>query len=289
MLHKLRDNPFVRKSIALVKQIPRHAKRVTTSPKDYQHLPPVLANSFPKSGTHLLLQIVEALPNTRNYDTFIASMPSITFKERSHKAHHRLINRIVPSEVITAHLFYQPNFEELLSKKNCVHFFIFRDLRDIVISEAHYLAKMNRWHRMHPYFKSLNTLNEQISASILGVDQSDFPYDYPDVAKRFSKYNQWLQSSNVFTIKYEDLISRHRREFLRKMAAHYAKNSDSNIVIENVVHTMEKNIAPERSHTFRRGGTGGWKATFTDDHKSQMKQKAGDLLITLGYEKNKSW
>ncbi|OQY35937.1 MAG: hypothetical protein B6I38_00830 [Anaerolineaceae bacterium 4572_5.1] len=289
MIRKIRNNQIVRKSIALGKQFPRLGKQISSKKEDYLRFPPVLANSFPKSGTHLLLQIVEAFPKVVNYGTFIASMPSVTFKERSRKAHLRLLSSIVPGEVIPAHLFYQSDHERLLSEKNCVHFFIYRDPRDVVVSEAHYLAKMNRWHRMHPYFKSLNNLNEQISMSILGVNQSHFPYDYPDVAKRFSRYNKWFQSSKVFTIRYEDLISPGRRKFLREMVIFYAERSSVNVEIESVVAAMERNITPEKSHTFRQGGAGAWKTAFTDDHKLQMKQVAGNLLIELGYERDKYW
>ena len=105
--------------------------------------------------------------------------------------------------MIAAHLFYEPEYNLILSERRAVHFFIYRDLRDVAISEAHYLAYMNKWHRLHPYYKKLPDINACISQAILGINENGFPFDYPDIAKRFQRYAGWLTESNVFVIKFE--------------------------------------------------------------------------------------
>lgn len=75
-MNAILKNPFFRKSLAIGKQIPRLVKRTKSDPDDYKCNPPVIANSFPKSGTHLLLQILEQLPGLTNYGSFIASRNS---------------------------------------------------------------------------------------------------------------------------------------------------------------------------------------------------------------------
>ena len=39
----------------------------------------------------------------------------------------------------------------------------------------------------------------------------------------------------------------------------------------------------------RKGVSGDWRNKFTPEHKARFKEIAGDLLIELGYEKDKNW
>jgi hypothetical protein len=279
---------IVRKSMALFRQIPRTARRYSL--QDLAGQPPILVNSFPKSGTHLLLQILQGLPNSKNYGTFIASMPSLTYRERSEKRHLSLIQRLVPGEVCPAHLFYSEPAANALAQKDCVHFFIFRDLRDVVVSEAHYLYSMNRWHRLHKYFGSLKTIEERISASISGINGPEFPYDYPDIGTRFERYKAWLSAEDVMAIKFEDLIAPQRTSWIRKMVLFWKERQAlDEATVDDITNQLEIGIDPEQSHTFRTGKVGGWKTVFNDEHKTQFKTVAGALLIELGYEKNLDW
>ncbi len=52
---------------------------------------------------------------------------------------------------------------------------------------------------------------------------------------------------------------------------------------------IETFIDPHRSPTFRKGKIGGWRESFTDEHKHLFKEIAGDLLIRLGYEADFDW
>jgi len=278
-----------RKSITLAKQIPRALRRAVSKPNDFALSPPVIANSFPKSGTHLLVQILEAFPETKNYGTFIASMPSITFRERSRHAHRKLISNIVPGEVVSAHLFYDSMYQTEMDKKQCVHFFIYRDPRDVVVSEAHYLTFMNRWHRLHPYFKALSSNEDRIMFSIIGASDEAFPYFYSNVADRFKRYEGWLQREDVFCLKFEELISEKREELISQMVEFYGMRVEREIDRDKIVVKALQNINPQKSHTFREGKPGAWRQVFKVQHKEQMKAVAGELLIRLGYEKDLKW
>ena len=60
-----------------------------------------------------------------------------------------------------------------LAKKNVVHYFVYRDPRDVVISEAHYLREMNRWHRLAPYFRKLRVDRRRHHAFHHGLRSAD--------------------------------------------------------------------------------------------------------------------
>lgn len=279
----------VRKSFDYLQHVPREVRRLGIKEEDYIHNPPVLANSFPKSGTHLLLQILKAIPEITHYGTFIASKPTLSYRERSEEKHIRLLRRIIPGEVVPAHLFYEKQYHDILRQQNCVHFFIYRDLRDVVVSEAFYLSEMNRWHRLHPYFASLAGMEERIMTAIRGISDPGFSGHYPHVAERFSNYQGWVNDPQVCTVRFEDLVSSDRKKHLKRMADYYLRHSSLEIDVDKLVVLFESSIQPEKSHTYRKGKAGGWANVFTGAMKDQMKAIAGDLLINLGYEQDMNW
>lgn len=248
----------------------------------------VFLNSFPKSGTHLLYQIFENLPNIKNYYTFIASMPSFPHVEVRKNKIVKKINNIVNCELVRAHLFFDNEFVKLLKEKNTVLFFIYRDPRDVVISEANYLYDMNKFHSLHKFYKNLHNIDDRIMFSIMGNQFINTKYHYYNIYDRFNKYKGWLNDKNVFSIKYEDLVGESSKEKVKQIISYYAKQIN-NQDIENLFSIAISSINPQKSHTFREGGTNKWKKYFNKEHKKVFKEIAGDLLIELGYEKNFDW
>jgi hypothetical protein len=250
----------------------------------------VLLNSIPKSGTHLLLQVVEGLPDRINYGQWVASMrSSFRFRERSVEELRRLIHRMLPGEVVRGHLFFDESYLDELAGRNVVNYFIYRDPRAVALSGAHYARSMNRWHRLHRYFRGARTMDEAIRLAIVGL-QSPVPgVDFPDVAQRFGRYRGWIDAKNCFAIRYEDLQSDARPEIVRRMAEFYAAHTSAPIDIDACVAAMLRSIAPAKSHTFRSGEKAGWRKAFTPEHRRLFHEVAGDLLIELGYEEDDSW
>lgn len=289
MLAQLRKSIVVRKSVALVRQIPRAVSYCLATPGEYRRRPPTVCNSFPKSGTHLLAQILQAFPCVANYGRFVASMPSITFREARKRTLLSKISSTVPGELIRAHLFYDPEFARLLERRNAVHFFIYRDPRDVVVSEAHYLTHMNRWHRLHRYFRKLTSEDARISFSILGATGARFPYNYPDVGRRFKRYEGWLDDGNVFAVRFEELVSEQRRAVIARMAAFYAERSALDWDADEILERAVSSINPQKAHTYRKGEAGDWRRVLTESHREAIKSVAGDLLIRLGYEQDFNW
>ena len=252
---------------------------------------PVFINSFPKSGTHLLYQLFEAREGLRDFGEFIASTPSFTLRQRSVANSLRLLNRVRPGEMFRGHLFHHEAFDRVLTERRVRHYFIYRDPRDVVCSEAHYLSRMNRWHKMHRKFSQLPSDEARVELSILG--ESDLPSKvyYPDIGVRMGKYLPWLKSPSVLPIRFEDLVGDERREVIAKVGAHFIGVADKkDDRVEVFIANACDSISPERSHTYRSGGGAGkWREQFTDRHKELFKETAGELLIQLGYETSNAW
>jgi len=275
---------LVRKGCAFVLQGPKRLSRGRSRLEEYAATPPVLANSFPKSGTHLLDQIVDALPQRRNYGAFLSSMTSsFQFRPRNLASVARFIGTTTPGELVRAHLFFDEDYARELKALNFVHYFIIRDLRDVVLSEANYLRSQNRWHRLHRYFRQAPTLEDAITLSIRGFPELAPRIDYPDIGRRFEKYAGWLDHPDVFVVRFEELTSNRRQEALCGMADFSAARSQMPVDVEKLADAMAANIDPLRSHTFRKAKSGGWREQFTAEHRRLFENVAGDLLRRHGF------
>tara|TARA_B100000614_G_C14561605_1_gene497401 strand:- start:4072 stop:4905 length:834 start_codon:yes stop_codon:yes gene_type:complete len=248
----------------------------------------ILVNSFPKSGTHLLYQLFWKSNFVNDYKSFIASHPSRQKKQNSYIKVNQNINDLLKAELIRGHIFYHKSTEELIKNKNIINYFIYRDPRDVVISEANYLYNMNRFHVLHKYFKKINNLEDRIKFSIMGNDFLNTGGTYKNIKDRFLDYRGWLNGS-CHSIKYEDLVGSNQSQIVRDILSFYIENSDVNFKVDEIIKDSIKSIDPSKSHTFNTGGTAKWKKIFNSEHKDIFKKYAGKLLIELKYEENYDW
>lgn len=278
-----KQSAVIRKGRAFLKQ---GLKRVRPPATDLRG--PLLVNSFPKSGTHLLYQVVKGLPGLQDYESFLASTPSLTMRERPTPAAVRKITSWVPGEIVRGHLFYSSEAEAALESRSCLHLFIYRDPRDVVCSEAHYLATMNRWHRLHATFKALPDEASRIQFAIEGDIAGQAPVAYLNIRERFARYAGWLQSASCYPVRFEDLLGAERGPVIEGIIRHLQPHFPA--LDESAIAQCLAQIQPEKSHTFRKGGgVSSWSRRFTPKHKETFKALAGDLLIELGYEKDLNW
>jgi hypothetical protein len=288
--YNLKKHRLTRKLASAFFRVPRLYKQRLSTEEDYRLYPPLLCNSFPKSGTHLLQQILESFPEVVNYGTFIASRPALTYHQISLERHLRLIQGIAPAELITSHMHYYPELKSAIRKKNCLHFFIYRDPRDVVVSETLYLTYQYKTHRLHRFFSNhLTNDEERITISIKGVDQENVGFDFPNIRRRFEWYAPWISDQNTQCIKFEDLVNDNKASTVGAIVNTYLDGYNSDINRDDIITTALKSIDPKKSHTYRSGKIGGWRGLFTPGHIELMKSIAGQLLIDLGYEHDLSW
>ncbi|WP_397218403.1 sulfotransferase domain-containing protein [Nocardioides terrisoli] len=285
-------NPFLRKGESVATRTLKRALQAV-APGTFQPLPAILVNSLPKSGTHLLTQVIEGLPSAGDWGEFFVSTPSLTMHEIPPRKMGPRLRRIAPGEVAKGHLFWEQEYAESLVGMNVVTYFVYRDLRDVVASEAYYLAEMNRYHRMHRVYSALS-LEDRLMLSICGSDdltrQGIF---YPSINERFRRYAGWLDSPNTLAVRYEDLQGDRLETTIARVVEHYLRACDSTtrrqLEGDRLHRKCLDSIDPARSHTFRSGKRGGWRSEFNERHVRAFKAVAGDLLVELGYESDTEW
>jgi hypothetical protein len=252
--------------------------------------PVLLGISFPKSGTHLLDQILLGFsafaPFSLRLHSFYAEYDGESGRKRSRQEMLTWLESLGQGDIASAHLFAHPGAVERICTPAFVPFFIFRDPRDVAVSHVFYVTEMEPKHVHHEYYRSLPDFNSRLMVSILG--RPDAGVEFPGIASRFSPYLGWLDQPAVLKIHFEDLVN-HRRETLESILNHYLTRSPMTLSRERMLDALEGAINPKRSPTFRSGRVGDWEKYFTEDHKQTFKDNSGDLLIQLGYETDRHW
>ena len=252
--------------------------------------PILLGISFPKSGTHLLDQILlgfsQVAPFSKRLHSFYAEYEGETGRKRDAKQAVDWLDSLRPLDVASAHLFARPEAVEAISGRNFVPYFIFRDPRDVVVSHVFYVTDMEARHVHHDYYQSLPDFNARLTVSILG--RPDAGIEFPDIAARFAPYLGWLDRPEVLSLHFEDLIN-DRLATLTLIADHLLARLPLTAPKATILDALESAINPSKSPTFRSGKTGEWRKHFTEEHKRVFKEVAGELLVKLGYEKSNEW
>ncbi len=252
--------------------------------------PVLLGISFPKSGTHLLDQILLGFsgvaPFARRLHSFYAEYEGESGRKRPPEQALTWLDSLRPGDVASAHLFARPEVVSRVTSGRFVPYFIFRDPRDVVVSHVFYVSEMESRHVHHAYYRSLPDFDARLMVSIVG--RPDSSVEFPDIATRFAPYLGWFDPPEVLCLRFEDLIQA-RAETLTRMARHFLKRVPLPVPLSVILAGLEAAIDPRRSPTFRSGKTGEWKRYFSPEHKRVFKQVAGDLLIRLGYEQNDDW
>lgn len=256
------------------------------------NLPIIFGNSFPKSGTNLLWQIlagfVELGPFLDRKSCILTYVDHGENHKRSAHTISRDIQKLLPGEVAVGHLLATSRNMSMLVQPEFVNYFIYRDLRDVVVSHAFYVRDISNRHRLHRYYvEELCGLEECIQASILGVPQSVF--EFADLRARFQPYWGWFECGQVMKIRFEEILLEPRRVIQQMLDHMSAAGYELAVNRDRALDVLVQSIRPEKSPTFRKGKIGAWRDHFTPEHKSMFKQVAGDLLIELGYERDNNW
>lgn len=256
----------------------------------FNDAPPIFGNSKPKSGSHLLLQILNGFTQIMPYK-YVEAEPVRTIKKNGErrKADQILSDLLhLPSGVIGwGYVEASPENVAFLCKPHRVNYFIYRDPRDMLVSQVFFATDMHEEHGMHEHYKSLPDLGERLKIAITGIDHDGLYM--VNVKQRYAGVFEWLEQSHVMCIRFEDFIN-DRAAILDAMLDE-VESTGYKIPTprEKALSLLAEAIQPKKSRTFRSGKTGAWREHFTNEHKELFKDLAGDLLVKLGYEKTNDW
>jgi hypothetical protein len=246
--------------------------------------PRIFANSVPKSGTHLLRHILAMMPGV--IDRWAYHYISTVCE------YHKQLGRGMRGQIISTHMYWSAELESFLDQEAYKKFLMVRDLRDVCVSSAHYCVKDKR-HRLHNYFNSLGSWDEQLAAVIKGIDANSLADGVrsKSIAEHVDGYIPWVHDPNCLIIRFEELVGakgggtvENQLDTIRQISGHIGLKQD-----ESSLREIAERSFSNKTKTFRKGQIGGWQSEFSEGNIALFKQVAGQQLMELGYEQDYDW
>ena len=249
--------------------------------------PSIFGNAIPKSGSHLLIQVLLGLTEIGPFVN--PGFPPINRFEGNTRLElpERLdeLRRMRSGDIRYG---YAGCYEPLISAitgPGRASVFIYRDPRDQLVSHVFYAKDIHKGHGMHDYYNDvLTTMEERLNVAIEGCDLPGL--GLPSVRERYVKHFGWFDMDEVLCVKFEDFILNKEKVFGELLDYLEGFGVEFSVPREQALVVLSKAIQPKKSGTFRKGQPGNWKNHFTEENKRRFKAIAGDLLTRLGYEES---
>lgn len=260
----------------------------------YAYINPVFVinSSIPKCGTFLLEKAVRLIMNDKSSGWDIMDktyVPSFDIIQ----------NALNKANILCLHLVHNRVYEEFIKKNNIKFCFIYRDPRDQLVSQVHFM--LNKSHDRGRFaFDSL--LTALIGDNNYSPKRIFYPFqdiklnilssqNYISHIRRFYEgFLGWKNSSVCCAIKFEDLVGpkgggtdEKQRQTISKIAKHIGVNISQQQIVQIASDLFGS------TWTFREGQIGSWRKHFKEEHVHAFKTVAGNLLPLLGYEQNDNW
>lgn len=233
--------------------------------------------SYPRSGnTWLRFLLASIIHNAHNIDFKLIEKyaPDLYMHDNNYLL---TLNR---PRIIKSHEKYNRDYNNVV--------YLFRDVRDVVISMYYYLRKQRSTLHFDEYF------NLFIDGKIFqNLNFGSWP----------ENVRSWMENKTSITfVKYEDVLSNPQKAILKILNYLHIDYEDQNVndaiekydfrnmaKIERNTHDVNYLDTSKEIRFIRQGTRGQWKSFLHDRHVNILKEKYGDLLIELGYETSCDW
>lgn len=288
---QLRRSPIVRRAGIPVYRAYADVRAVPRSD------PPVLANSIPKAGTHLLTSLLSQLPRStysgRHYELDQFEVPCAWSQtgEYDFTAAATALRSIKAGQYMSGHFPAHPPIIKTLEKLDFRCVFIVRDPRDVVVSTVYYILG-HPYHPLKPrYLSEFGSVEEMILGTIKGRPPLGPERGWRSIGEELARYGGWLRYENGYVVRFEDLVGEkgsgdgeRQRAEVSNIASFVGRPLSSRRSM-----AVAESIWGRGSATFRKGEAGDWRRHFTEVHRHAFKEEAGQHLIELGYERSMNW
>ena len=232
---------------------------------------PIFPISIPKSGTHLLFELLYALGYKKG--EILPSKPKSKrwyYLENSNS--HTECKRFFLDKVYNEAFGNRDNF--FVTSPSL---FIYRHPLDILVSEANYYHKIGRT-AFYSYFDGLS-FDERVSLLI------NDKWLLGSVRDRVANFICWLKFPNVIAISFEEIIgSLGGGDDELQLKAIWSIMLK--LQIEGSPTEIAKKIYNTKSDTFNKGKIGNFKNELKSYHYEEFKKLNQDFMEELGYDIN---
>ena len=226
--------------------------------------PAVLGNAMPKSGSHLIIQVLQGL--TRLGPFVNPGFPPVNRSEDNHKLEDETIlaniRRLRSGDIAYGYIHASPAYIAAVTRPGMSSVFVYRDPRDMIISHIFYATEIHTGHWMHKYYtESLGSMEQRINAAILGVAEPGS--ELTPLRQRYAHYMGWLEQPGVLCLRFEDIILDQRLALSRLLDYLNLRGFSPKISREEAITVLQEAILPRKSGTYRKAQPGNWREYFT--------------------------
>lgn len=248
--------------------------------------PRVVANSMPKSGTHLLASLLDQLEGMRFAGQLVVFDDGDRFSpELPLKRLERRLRRLRDSHYVGGHLIRDSDVEDLIRASGVKFITILRDPRAVIVSGAHYVMDATHLRNRKEALEIFPDLAALLRAMVFGHGEPGDQFYFPEIGARYGAYASWVDSSVGMTVRFEDLIGgrgggsdNHQLDRVAALLQYlgYGSEEDSSTAIA-------ERLFSEKSITFRAGTIDSWRADLPNDLAQEIEDRCGESMSRLGY------
>jgi hypothetical protein len=249
----------------------------------------IFANSFPKSGTHLLIRCLSLMPGLMYSGQHINYYRNN--QQQSVQTKEAILKSIGSNCFVSAHLPYTVDNALRLQQMDYQLVLMMRDPRDIVVSQYYHYAKRPN-SRMYSVFSAMGDMAAGLMAIINGIpaDASANHVSLANIGHRINQFLPWC-SHGMHMVRYENLVGpfgggdlNNQLNEIEALSKHLGL-----ALSEPDMYSIANHVYHRKTNTFRKGIIGDWRNHFLESHKDALKEVAGQILIDLGYENDMDW
>lgn len=253
-------------------------------------MPRLYICSFPKSGTHLAIRITAHLAQQQKPKHWLGSFTKNSWS-MEWLDFEKYIKPVILGQPagtwMMGHMGWDPRYIEQFNKMKTSVLFIYRDLRDVAVSQAYHIENPDDEKYRHPgkaEFMALPDHQARIQAVIKGLGE------WPGLFKRWDLYSPWLECPDVLPIRFEHMVKEPRtvaQSVINYVAQRTLGETLPMVMQENYIAAVEKAVdlmVEKEGVSFRAGRVGDWHFEFSDETRALCKKLAGPRLEELGYE-----
>jgi hypothetical protein len=249
----------------------------------------ILVNSWPKAGTHLLLELVRSILGDGAWmsDRDVKSpqgdagfLDGVDDRITAHGA----------GFAIKGHFPWSPEIESGLVGRGFRTLLIVRDLRDVACSTLRWMRDLSPDWQASKTLLSLPT-NEQRLASVITGLSNEHPFDRDSgidwsapLPVRYARLTDWAGRLRPDAIvRYEDLLGAKgesaQRGVITRVCRTLGLRTDA-----STIDRLAGSVFNPGAVTFHTGSSGGWADEFTREHRRLFVEAGGDAVnARFGY------
>jgi sulfotransferase 6B1 len=248
--------------------------------------PPLLLNSMPKSGTNLMLDVIEAMCG-------VEVIRGAIYQGRPTQTpdHEAVLAPLQPGMARVGHIFWSPAYADMLERLGVDMVMMLRDPRDVIVSFVHFFVTGNgRWSSdpigIH-LRAQMDDHQERLRAMLTGIAIPGGTL--PDMAAWTWRFLPWEMWPGAIPFRYEELVDPGGQRAALGQLADALIGPDTPRQRERAIERGCAAISGRDNITFRRGVIGAWREEFDPETRELARDVLGDVLIALGYETGLDW